>query len=90
VSNGKEPPTDSITREMKTVLDFLNELERRKIHYTLQHNRANALMVLIAVPSERWEAEFFDDGQIEVEVFKSNGEITGAESIKRLFETFSE
>jgi hypothetical protein len=32
-------------------------------------------MVVVAVPGERWEVEFFDDDSVEVERFVSNGEI---------------
>jgi hypothetical protein len=80
----------NITREMKNILNFLNSLELRKIHYILEHNRGETVMVSIAVPGERWEVEFFEDGHVEVEVFKSNGEITGLESVKRLLDEFSE
>jgi hypothetical protein len=75
---------------MQKLLDFLKELEKRNISHTLTHVRDEAVMVEIAVPGERWEVEFFDDGHLEVEVFKSNGEIGDGESIKRLFETFSD
>jgi hypothetical protein len=37
-------------------------------------------MVLVTVPGERWEVEFFADGSIEVERFISNGEICGEET----------
>jgi hypothetical protein len=41
-------------------------------------------MVEIAVPGERWEVEFLEDGAIEVEVFRSSGSIEGAEAIVEL------
>jgi len=37
------------------------------------------------VPGEHWEIEFFQDGHIEVERFRSDGEILGPEAIERLF-----
>ena len=30
-------------------------------------------MVTVAVPGERWEIEFFEDGHVEVEKFLSQG-----------------
>jgi hypothetical protein len=36
-------------------------------------DRPEALMILLAVPGERWEVEFFDDGRLEVEKFVSHG-----------------
>jgi len=33
------------------------------------------MMVSVAVPGERWEIEFFDDGSIQAEQFTTEGEI---------------
>jgi hypothetical protein len=54
---------------MNDFLRFLTDLEERKISYRLEHNRQDSIMVLFAVPGERWEVEFFGDGRIETEVF---------------------
>ena len=35
-------------------------------------------MVLLAVPGERWEVEFFADGSVEVEVFCELGGCAGS------------
>lgn len=35
---------------------------------------------------ERWEIEFLENGDIEVEKFISNGEIEGEEALKEIFE----
>lgn len=53
-------------------LAFLDELEKNKFAYKLDHVR-NALMVIVNVPGERWEVEFFEDGEIEIERFISTG-----------------
>jgi len=58
---------------------FLNDLGQKGISYTLAHNRDEAIMVVVAVPGERWEIEFLRDGSVEVERFISNGEIYGEE-----------
>jgi hypothetical protein len=57
------------------LLAFLNELRQGKIYYRLSQHRANAIMVEVAVPGERWEVEFLDDGEVDVEIFKSDGTI---------------
>jgi hypothetical protein len=57
------------------LLSFLNDLRGAKIEYRLNHNRDDAIMVEIAVPGERWEVEFMEDGSVEVEIFKSDGAI---------------
>ena len=62
---------------LQQLLDFLQRLEAQKIHFTLEHNRDEALMVLIAVPGEHWEVEFFTGGGVEVEIFRSDGRVLG-------------
>jgi hypothetical protein len=57
------------------LLTFLNELRRVKIYYRLSQHRDDAIMVELAVPGERWEVEFLNDGTVDVEVFKSDGTI---------------
>jgi hypothetical protein len=73
------------TNSFPDFLQLLNELEQKKISYTLAHNREDAVMVIVATPGERWEIEFLSDGSIEIEKFISTGEITGVESLRELF-----
>jgi hypothetical protein len=75
---------------MENLLSFLVRLEAGKIHYSLEHNRDKAIMVLSAVPGERWEVEFFEDGSVEIEVFKSSGEIYDEKKLDELFDRFSD
>ena len=70
------------------LLEFLNELEAKKIYYKLNKVR-DAIMVEIAVPGERWEVEFFADGSVELEKFISSGEIFDKNEIAVLFEKHS-
>ena len=72
---------------MEKLLEFLNELEAKKIYYKLNKVR-DAIMVEIAVPGERWEVEFFDDGTVEIEKFISSGKIFGEKEFETLFERF--
>jgi hypothetical protein len=73
---------------LQKLLDFLAELEKRKIAFKLNCIR-DAIMVMIDVPGERWEVEFFADGNIEVEVFRSVAGVGGEEELNRLFAEFS-
>ena len=75
---------------LSALLDFLSKLSQAKVHYTLERNRDEAIMVLIAVPGERWEVELVADGSVEVEVFCSAGEIDGPEALGRRFREFSD
>jgi hypothetical protein len=75
---------------MKNLLSFLVRLKEVKIHYSLKHIRDEAIMVFISVPGEHWEVEFFEDGSIEIEVFKSDGEIYDEKKLVELFDKFSD
>lgn len=69
---------------------FLKHLEQVHIHYTLASHREEAIMVLVTVPGERWEIEFFSDGAVEVERFLSSGEICGEEALHELLTRYAD
>jgi len=76
---------------LQKVFDFLDQLDQRRIHHTLTRARDYALMVRIVVPGERWEVEFFADGQTEVEIFRSDADgLQGEEALDDLFVRFSD
>lgn len=72
------------------LLRFLKELDARSIAYTLACNRDEAIMVTLAVPGERWEVEFLDDGTIEIERFRSDGTIFDERALTELFDKLSD
>jgi len=74
---------------VKSLIQFLSKLEEKKIFYKLNKIR-ESILVEIAVPGERWEVEFFENGEVQVERFFSDGEISGEESLKLLFSQFSD
>ncbi|HVI40044.1 MAG TPA: hypothetical protein VM577_05240 [Anaerovoracaceae bacterium] len=47
-------------------------------------------MIEVAIPGQRWEIEFMDDGTIEIEKFFSDGTIHGAEELNVLINEFSD
>ena len=69
---------------------FLAQLEVAGISHHIDAVRPDSLMVTLAVPGERWEVEFMADGSIEVEVFRSDGNIGGPEQLERLLEVHGE
>ena len=79
-----------MTTPVPQLLEFLGQLSRERISYTLAHNRDDAVMVLVAVPGARWEVEFFADGSVDVEVFTSDGRVRGPELLARLFQEHGE
>jgi hypothetical protein len=78
-----------MTPSESRLLQFLNRLDNAKIHYTLAHYRPDAILVAVSVPGQRWEIEFMADGTVDVEIYKSNGEILGEQSLQTLFEKFT-
>lgn len=72
------------------LLDFLNRLDGAKLAYRLSHFRDDTIAVELAVPGERWEVEFYADGTVEVERFRSAGDVSAdAAVLDDLFTTFA-
>ncbi|GKU82966.1 hypothetical protein [Niallia sp. NCCP-28] len=76
--------------EIKDLIHFLNKLEKKKIFYKLNKVRNEAIMVEIAVPGQRWEIEFIEDGTVEIEKFISDGDFYDVKEIENLFSNFSD
>lgn len=72
------------------LLAFLDRLRESKIHFSLASHREGAIMIQITVPGERWEVEFLGDGSVEVERFRSDGQISDQSALETLFEQFAE
>ncbi len=62
---------------MRKLLNFLEALDRRGVWYRLEHIREDTILVMVTVPGQRWEVEFFADDTVEVEVFRSAGGVLG-------------
>jgi hypothetical protein len=71
------------------LLEFISIIEKNNIFYRLEHVR-DSIMVVMVVPGEYWEVEFFEDGSIEVERFVSSEGVRGEDylnaEIDQLFE----
>jgi len=65
------------------------ELDRRHVDYRL-HIVRDGLMVSVAVPGERWEIEFFEDGRVELERFVSQGVFDEPDASERLLGYFDD
>lgn len=72
--------------ELSRLTDFLDRLDEADVPYTLQSVREGAVLVTATLPDERWEVEFMSDGDVEVEIFRSDGEIYDATVLSELFE----
>lgn len=69
---------------MKDLIDFIEYLKNEKIYYDLKNHTFGAIMVIVAMPGKRLEVEFFENGEINIEVFASNGDIVKYQSTAML------
>ena len=67
------------------LLQFLDRLDEAAVPYRLERVRREAIMVQFALPGERWEVEFLDDGAVEVERFASDGTIGDEAALQDLW-----
>lgn len=73
------------------LLSLLTRLNARNINYHLEQYRADAISIIIAVPGERWEIDFFPDRPMGVERFVNpSGDINDESSLEDLFSRFGE
>lgn len=90
-----KPALSTTGQSLKKLLCFLDRLERHKIWFRLERACSEALMVSVDVPGERWEIEFFANGEVEIETFRSTGEgvMGGGDAqveLRRLFIDFAD
>jgi hypothetical protein len=69
---------------------FLSKLEDTGTHFDLSSAREGGAMVIVTLPGERWEVEFFHDREPEIEIFRSVGEMFGAEKFADLWELMTD
>lgn len=75
---------------MLSPFEFMKQLRERGIYFTLASHREDYLMFQISVPGERWEVEFSSTGEVEIEIFRSDGSIQGPEAMDDLLKRFSD
>jgi hypothetical protein len=72
--------------KLMVLTKFLDRLDSADIHYSLSSVREGAIMVGVTVPEERWEIEFQANGEVEIEVFQSDGEVYDDSILEDLFQ----
>ena len=70
--------------------DLIARLNAARIHHHITSIREGALLIEASVPGEQWDIEVFEDGHVEIERFRSDGEITGEHALTELLTRFSE
>ena len=76
--------------KLATLTDFVDRLDTAQLHYTMTSVAEGAIRVGVTVQGEHWQIDFNEDGDIEVEVFRSNGEIFDLEKADELIENHGE
>jgi hypothetical protein len=69
---------------------FLTSLDAASISYRLERVRAGSIAVMIAVPGQRWEVDFMASGEVEVEIFTSDGTILDESALPELIARFAD
>jgi hypothetical protein len=72
------------------LLALLRRLDEAKISYQLKRSRDDALMVLAYAPGEYWEIEFLEDESVDVERYRSDGDIEDESILDELFALWAE
>jgi hypothetical protein len=76
--------------QFRKLMNFLERLDKARIPYRMRHSRDDALMVVAFAPGEYWEIDFLEDGDIEIERYRSNGHIEDESIIEQLFALWSD
>lgn len=76
--------------QFSRLLAFLERLDQAQISYSMRHSRDDALMIVAFAPGEYWEIEFLEDGDIDIERYRSNGHIDDESVLEVLFALWSD
>ncbi len=81
-----------ITNDAKLdrLFGLLVRLKKARIHYRLDQIRDDYIMIDVTVPGERWEIEIPPEGDIEIEIYRSDGQMFDEKKLGELFEKFSD
>ena len=72
--------------DLSELTELLDRLDAAEIPYTLSSVSEGAIEVGIDVAGEHCKVEFMDDGDVDIEIFKSDGQIFDYSIIEELFE----
>ena len=76
--------------QFSKLVTFLQRLDQAKVPYQMSHSRDDAIMVLAYAPGQYWEIEFMADGEIDIERYRSDGEIDEESVLPELFALWAE
>jgi len=71
------------------LFELLRELAAAHIWFSLANTREGAVTILVVVPGERWEIDVFEDGEVDFEVFQSDGTIYDEAALRERLARYS-
>jgi len=74
----------------RDIFRLLEQLAARGIGCQMSAYRDDYIMVVVRVPGEYWEVEFSSEGEVEVEIYRSDGRLLDEASFSDLFERYSD
>ncbi len=78
------------TDPFRGLLALLDRLDNLKIPYQVRHSRDDAIMVIAHAPGQYWEIEFTQDSEVDIERYRSDGEIDDESVLQELFVLWSD
>lgn len=66
--------------------EVIGQIENSKSPFDIKHVRDGYIMIQVATPGKRWEIEVNAEGEVEVEVFVSDGKILDASDLNALWQ----
>jgi hypothetical protein len=76
--------------QFSKLIALLERLDAAKIPYTMEHSRYDAIMIIAFAPGEYWEIEFMEDGEMDIERYRSNGKVYDQDILEELFRLCSD
>jgi hypothetical protein len=76
------------SQQFERLVGLIQMLRDQHIHFDLSSIRSDSILVSVVVPGECWEVEFMSAGTLEIEVFRSDGSISGHDKVGELFRAF--
>jgi hypothetical protein len=77
-------------RQMKKLNEVETLLATANIHYVRKDYRPDAISLFVTVPGQRWEVDVTDDGEVEWECFKSDGNLFEESDLEKQIGIFAE
>ena len=74
----------------RQLLSLLDRLDKLKVPHHVRLSRDDAIMVVAHAPGEYWEIEFLQDGDVDIERYRSDGNIDDESVLQELFDLWSD